>query len=120
MRGFTYCNRTEIVPELGVAIDHAGGWVLERRTLSASTLELALEVGLNCLTDIYAAFVRSGLELSRDSHRAIAQRVTCGLHMRPRRGVSSIVLTFLEIQFLDAPQQPLDLIYLYPQACARA
>lgn len=120
LRAFTYLQRTSILPELGVAIDNAGGWVLERRTLSADMLELAVEVGLSALSDVYAALVSAGLELTRESHRAITQQVTCGLHMRPRRTVSSILLLLVEMQFLDPPPQPLDLLQRFPQTCARA
>lgn len=108
------------MPELGVAIDHAGGWLLERRTVSARALELKLEVTLPCLQDLYAAFVAVGVELSRDSHRAIAQRVSCDLHMRPGPGIASILLMFIELHFLNPPADTLHHMQHPLQAFARA
>lgn len=101
LRGFTYVQRQVLMPELGVSIDHAGGWVLQRRTLAANALELVLESQSVALPDVYGAFFACGVELTRESYRALAQQCLCMQYLPRRRGVASIVLMFLEIQFLD-------------------
>ncbi|HEY9138490.1 MAG TPA: hypothetical protein VIM67_09470 [Terriglobus sp.] len=101
LRGFTYVQRQVLMPELGVSIDHAGGWVLQRRTLAANALELVLESQSLALPDVYGAFLACGVELTRESHRALAQQCLCMQHLPQRRGVAAIVLMFVEIQFLD-------------------
>ncbi len=101
LRGVTYVQRQILMPELGVCIDHAGGWVLQRRTLAANALELMLESQTIALPDVYGAFLGCGVELTRESHRALAQRCLCTQYLSRRRGVASIVLIYVEIQFLD-------------------
>ncbi len=101
LRGFTYVQRQTLIPELGVSIDHAGGWVLQRRTLAANALELVLESQLAALPDVYGAFLGAGVELTRESYRALAQQCLCTQYLPQRRGLAAIVLMFVEIQFLD-------------------
>jgi len=108
LRGFTYVQRQVLMPELGVSIDHAGGWVLQRRTLAANALELVLESQSVALPDVYGAFLACGVELTRASHRALAQQYLCMQYLPRRRGVASIVLMFLEIQFLDGVPEALE------------
>lgn len=120
LSAYTYSSRATLMPELGVAIDHAGGWLLERRTVSAQAMELKLEVTLPCLPDLYAAFVAVGVELTRDSHRAMAQRVSCDLHLRPTPGIGSILILCIDLHFLDPPATELHLPHRYRQAFARA
>lgn len=101
LRGFTYVQRQTLIPELGVSIDHAGGWVLQRRTLAANALELVLESQLAALPDVYGVFLGAGVELTRESYRALAQQCLCTQYLPQRRGLAAIVLMFVEIQFLD-------------------
>lgn len=101
LRGVTYVQRQVLMPELGVSIDHAGGWVLQRRTLAANALELVLESQRVALPDVYGAFLCVGLELTRESHHALAQECMCTQYLPRRRGPASIVLMYVEIQFMD-------------------
>ena len=120
LRGFTYLERTSLMPELGVSIDHAGGWILDRRTLDATLLELVMESQAASLPDVYGALLSSGLELTRDSHRALAQRCLCSQHLPLRRGPAGIVLMYVGIQFLEQPPQPLDMVQVLPLKSAVA
>jgi len=120
VRGFTYLERNVLIPELGVSIDHAGGWVLDRRTLDANSLELVIESQTTSLSDVYGALLSSGLELTRDSHRALAQRCLCSQYLPLRRGAAAIVLMYVDIQFLEQPPQPLDMVQVIPLKSAAA
>ena len=105
------------MPELGVCIDHAGGWVLQRRTLAANALELMLESQTAALPDVYGAFLGCGVELTKESHRALAQQCLCTQHLPRRRGIASIVLLYVEIQFLDGLPEAFETAQsFYPKA----
>ncbi|WP_169315278.1 hypothetical protein [Terriglobus roseus] len=97
-----------LLPRLTRAIDVAGGWVLRRRVLSATAVELSIELQFPALPEIYGALLGCGLQLTRDSHHALSERCNCSLHMRPRRGTSSYLLIRLEVHFRPEPIQPLD------------
>ncbi len=109
VESFTYAERAHLLPDLGAAVDQAGGWVLERRSLAADAVEVYLELQIAALPEVYGALLASGLELTRDSHRALAERCNCDLHLRPRVGQSSILSLRVDIRFLPEPPQPLDL-----------
>ena len=120
LQGFTYAERASLLPELGAAIDAAGGWVLDRRSISAGAVELHVEVQLQALPEVYGALLATGLQLTRDSHRALAERCNCSMHLRPRRGVSSLLLIHAEVHFLSGPTHPLDLSRLLLMGVATA
>ena len=106
LQGFTCLERTTILPDLGSAVESAGGCVLDMRSQSASKAELWIEVQHRSLPSVYGALLGSGLELTRDSHRTLAERCNCNLHL-PSPGVLSPVLTLcVEVTFL-AERQPL-------------
>jgi hypothetical protein len=109
LESFTYAERTHLLPDLGAAVDLAGGWVLERHSLAADAVEVYLEVQMAALPEVYGALLASGLELTRDSHRALAERCNCDLYLRPRHGISSILSLRVDIRFLPESPQPMDL-----------
>ena len=78
--------------------------MLDRRQISAVAVELSLEVQLQSLPEVYGALLSSGLELSRESHRVLAERCNCCMYLPRRRGASSILTLHLEVQFLPDPQ----------------
>jgi hypothetical protein len=54
-----------------------GGWILTRSTHGTELAELDFEFARGCNMEIYAALVGSGLELTTDSHRQMAQFCHC-------------------------------------------
>jgi hypothetical protein len=108
LKSFTYEERPILLPALTLAIVNAGGWVLKRSSTSVASIDIFLEIPAGSLPDVYAAMLASGLELIRDSHRAMAERCNCILHMRPQKS-SSILSLRLEIHFLVDSPTPLDL-----------
>jgi hypothetical protein len=107
LKSFTYEERSALLPALTLAIVNAGGWVLRRCSSSMASIDIFLEIQAYSLPDVYAAMLASGLELTRDSHRAMAERCNCSLHLRPKE-VSSILAMRLEIHFLVDSPAPLD------------
>ncbi len=120
LQGYTSQDRAGLLPLLGLAIDHAGGWVLERRSTGPVTLDLHLEVQSIALPDVYGALLESGVELTRGSHRALAERCNCGLHMRPSHGIGSVLSVCLEMHFLPEQTEPMDLARLLVLGAAAA
>lgn len=103
LQGFTYSERATLLPSLGRGIDSAGGWLLHRQPASATSVEVHLELQHRALPDLYAALLASGVELTRESHRALAQRCNCSLHLPPMRGSASILSLRIEVHFLGEP-----------------
>lgn len=120
LQGFTYLDRVALLPELSSAVDGAGGWILDLRSQSATTAELRIEVQQQALPAVYGAMLGSGLELTRDSHRILAERCNCGLHLPSRSVLSSILTLRVEVHFLAEPQQPTEISRLILLAAAAA
>ena len=96
----TYDERATVLPAITDAIDRAGGWVLDRRTVAANALELKIELQLRALVDMYAALVSSGVELTRETHLLLTERCLCRQHQRTRESMASILCLRLEVAFL--------------------
>jgi hypothetical protein len=54
-----------------------GGWILTRSTQGNELAEIDFEFARAACVEIYAALITSGLELSRDSHRQLAELCHC-------------------------------------------
>ncbi len=96
----TYDERSNVLPVLTEAIDRAGGWLLDRRTVAAHALELRIELQVRALVEMYAALVSSGVELTREAHLLLTERCTCRQHQRSRESMSTIMSIRLEVAFL--------------------
>ncbi|MGI4758030.1 MAG: hypothetical protein ACRYGF_14405 [Janthinobacterium lividum] len=120
IQSFTYLERGALLPELAAAIDGAGGWMLDRRQISANAVEMNLEVQQQCLPEVYGALLSSGLELSRESHRMLVERCNCCMHLPNRRGVSSILTLHVDVVFLSDPQHATDIASLMTVRSATA
>ena len=96
----TYDERGSVLPMLTDAIDRAGGWLLDRRTVAAHALELHIELQVRALVDMYAALVSSGVELTREAHLLLTERCMCRQHQRTRESMATIMSMRLEVAFL--------------------
>ncbi len=100
----TYDERATILPSIADAVDRAGGWILDRRTIAAHALELRIEVQVRALVDVYAALVSSGVELTREAHLLMTERCVCRHYQSSRLSMSSVLCIQLEVAFLaDLP-----------------
>src|ERR1700738_4417215 len=57
IQSFSYQERSAVIPLLTNSFANCGGWVLERRTLSTTTVEFRLEIQLLAVLDLYAAIL---------------------------------------------------------------
>ena len=101
LQTFTYDDRVNVLPVLLVALADCGGWVLDRRTLSASTLELRIEVQLRSIVDLYGSVIAVGLELTRASHLSLTDLCTCRKNAMTGSDLGQIVTLRMEVSFLE-------------------
>lgn len=101
IQSFSYEERQGILSSLTSAFADCGGWIIDRKTISASTVEFRIEVQLRGVLDLYAALVISGLELTRAGHLALAELCTCRKNLPVAADLGQIVAIRLEISFLE-------------------
>lgn len=101
IQGFSYEERQGLLPTLTDAFADCGGWVLDRKTLSPTTMEFHIEIQLSAILDLYASIVSSGLELTRSGHLALTDLCMCRKHHTTRADLGEIISVRLEISFLE-------------------
>lgn len=108
IQGFSYEERDDLLPCLGTALADCGGWILCRKAVSPSAIELRLDIQLRAVLDLYAGIVSSGLELTRSSHLMLTDLCNCRKNLTDPAELAQVVTIRLEINFLeDVPYQPL-------------
>jgi hypothetical protein len=100
LQGYFYAERGELLPQLGVALTECGGWVLERRAVSSTSLEYRFEIQLAGILELYGAMVAMGLELTRSAHAVLTDLCTCRQHITRWVDPCQILTLRLEINFL--------------------
>ncbi|HWZ52533.1 MAG TPA: hypothetical protein VNW54_13820 [Granulicella sp.] len=105
IQSYSYDQRDALLPLLSRTLINCGGWVHDRRSISASSFEIALEIELRAILDLYAGPIASGLELTRSNHLALTDLCTCRKHLLGSSEVRQVVAIRLEIAFLQ--EQPL-------------
>ena len=98
---FTYDDRALVLPALAEALDHTGCWVLERRAVSRTQLELRLELEIRAVADLYGSLLGTGLELTRPSHLALTSLCIVRQHRRRRSEPFRTVEARLGVTFLE-------------------
>ncbi len=82
IQGYSYESRQDVLPVLTSAVARCGGWVLDRKRLSETTMELRVEVELRAALDLYAGMIGAGLELTRCGHLSLTELCLCRKHVR--------------------------------------
>jgi hypothetical protein len=101
IQGFSYEERNGLLPTLTSGLAECGGWLLCRKTLSPSMMEIRLEIQLRSIVDLYASIVSSGLELTRAAHLALTDLCTCRKNLASPADLGQVVTIRLEISFLE-------------------
>ena len=101
IQSFSYDQRADVLPTLIGAFANCGGWVLDRKTLSPTTLQFRIEIQLCSVLDLYAAIVAAGIELTRTAHLSLADLCTCRHHLDSLVQPSQVVALRIEISFLE-------------------
>ncbi|HEU5340714.1 hypothetical protein [Edaphobacter sp.] len=101
IQSFSYEERQGLLSTLTSAFADCGGWVIDRKALSPSTIEFRIEIQLRSILDLYASIVSSGLELTRSSHLSLADLCTCRRNLAIAADLGRVVGIRLEISFLE-------------------
>ena len=101
IQGFSYEERQGLLPSLTSAFADCGGWILNRRTLSPTSMEFRVEIQLRAVIDLYASIISSGLELTRAGHLGFTHLCTCRKNLKTAIDLGQIVTIRLEISFLE-------------------
>ncbi len=89
------------MPQLSTAFAECGGWVLERRTISSTSMEYRFEIQLAGILELYGGMVAMGLELTRNAHAVLTELCTCRHHITRSVDPCQILTLRLEICFLS-------------------
>jgi hypothetical protein len=101
IQGFSYEERHGLLPTLTSAFADCGGWILDRKTLSPSTMEFSLEIQLRAVVDLYSSIIASGLELTRSGHLGLTHLCTCRKNLSAPADLGQIITVRIEISFLE-------------------
>ena len=101
IQGFSYEERHGLLPGLTSALADCGGWILDRRTLSSSTMEFRLEIQLRSVVDLYSSILASGLELTRAGHLGLTHLCTCRKNLAAPSDLGQVVTIRLEVSFIE-------------------
>jgi hypothetical protein len=101
IQGFSYDERAGVLPGLLSSLAECGGWILDRRTLSPTMMELRVEIQLRAILELYGSIVAAGLELTRASHLALTDLCTCYRNVTSATDMGQLVTLRLEISFLE-------------------
>ena len=101
IQGFSYEERHGFLPTLASAFAECGGWILDRKTLSPSTMEFRIEIQLRAVIDLYSSIIASGLELTRSGHLGLTHLCIWRKNLATPTDLGQIVTIRIEISFLE-------------------
>ena len=101
IQGFSYEERHGLLPTLASAFSDCGGWILDRKTLSPSTMEFHVEIQLRAVLELYSSLVSTRLQLTRAAHLGLTHLCTCRKNIAAPRDLSQVVSIRIEISFLE-------------------
>jgi hypothetical protein len=111
LRGLTYDDHKDLVPDLIETMSASGCWLLDRRAISSTHTELHFELQLRSVFELYSGLLASGIDLTRDSHTRMKSLCTVRDHNPHRARRRRILTVRLELIFLaqDDDGAPADL-----------
>jgi hypothetical protein len=101
IQGFSYEERQGLLPSLTSAFADCGGWILDRKTLSPTSMEFRLEIQLRAVIDLYSSILASGLELTRAGHLGLTHLCTCRKNLSTLADLGQVIALRIEITFLE-------------------
>lgn len=103
---FTYAAQSNLLPFLIDAIAGFGGWLLDKKATSSTTIELDLEIQFQSVIDLYVALVASGLELTRAGHLGLTSLCSCYRNSSSLSVFGQVLSIRLEVSFLEKVTLP--------------
>ena len=101
IQSFSYEERASVLPLLTTSFADCGGWILERKTLSTTTVAFRIEIQLDAILDLYVAIISAGVELTRAGHMALTDLCTCRKHLRFTADLGRVIALRIEVSFLE-------------------
>ena len=101
LQAYSYQDRQGLLPVLTTAFTHCGGWVLERKTTSPTTIEFKIEIQLRGIVELYSSLIASGVELTRSAHGTLTDLCTCRYHVNRTAQPMQVISLRLELSFLE-------------------
>jgi hypothetical protein len=101
LQGYSYEDRQGVLPTLTSAFTQCGGWVLERKTTSPTTMEFRIEIQLRGIVELYSSLVATGVELTRATHTTLTALCTSRHHLATSHDPTKVVSIRLELSFLE-------------------
>jgi hypothetical protein len=101
LQGYSYEDRQGVLSTLISAFTQCGGWVLERKTTSASAMEFRIEIQLQGIVELYALLVGTGLELTRATHDTLTALCTSRQYLLGLQQPNRVISIRLELNFLE-------------------
>ncbi len=100
IQGYSFEDRQGLLPMLTSTVAGCGGWILDRRMLSPTSMELRVEVELRAVLDLYAGMIAAGLELTKSGHIGLTELCMCQRHVQ-LLDPAQLVTIRLDISFLE-------------------
>lgn len=94
----------EGLPAVRNAVVKAGGWVLHRKSLSAASMEMRVEIQHRGVMDLYVSLIGAGVEMTRGAHLSLCEACMCTLHLPERR--RKITTVEMDVTFLGDVEIP--------------
>ncbi len=116
LKAFTYNDRWGVLPDLAACWNDCGGWLLERRAASATSMEFRIEVRLENILDLYGSLMATGIELTCHTHATLTDLCTCRRNKAKLTRVGSVVMLRLMLHFQEQVTVPM----LLATGCATA
>ena len=101
LQGFSYEDRQDVLPGLTAAMTEAGGWVLERRSTSATVVQFRVEIQLRGIVELYAGLMAMGVELTKATHTMLTELCLCRRYAGWTEWSGEVITLKLEVSFLE-------------------
>ena len=101
LQGYSYEDRQGLLPTLTSAFTDCGGWILDRKTVSANTMEFNFEIQLSSVVELYSSLLSTGVELTRVAHATLTDLCTCRHHLERTAQTSQVLSLRLNLSFLE-------------------
>ena len=107
LEAFTYCDRRGVLSDLTTCMDECGGWVLERRAVSAKAMEIRLELGLESILELYGSLMGTDIELTCNTHATLTDLCTCRKNAAQLGTVGGTMVLRLVLHFREHVTMPM-------------
>ena len=107
LEAFTCYDRQDVLADLTACMNECGGWVLERRAVSAKSMEFRVELNLEDILELYGSLMGTGIELTCRTHAMLTDLCTCRSNAAHLGTVDGTVVLRLVLHFRERVTMPM-------------